>query len=115
LSCTGGERKKCLLERVPLGEKGILRSDAAMFTWAPVSPVVARRVNRAESKRIELLKQIVGDPDRTEILYLVWLGFVARGQRLSSSRKQFPQIARAMLELFQSGSRGRQIRPKRKV
>jgi AcrR family transcriptional regulator len=94
-----------MVERVPLGEKGILPSDAAMFTWASVSSTVARRVNRAERKRIELLKKLIGDPGRTELLYLVWLGFVARGQRVPGSRKQFPQIARAMLELFPSGGR----------
>ena len=104
-----------MVKRAPLGEEGILPSDAAMFTWAAVSPVVARRVNRGEKKRIKLLTQIIGDPDRTELVYLVWLGFVARGQRVPSSRKQFPQIARAMLELFPPGSRGRQRRLKRKA
>jgi AcrR family transcriptional regulator len=91
---------KLLVERAPLGEKGILPSDAAMFTWASVSPAVARRVNRAEQSRIELLARIIGDEQRTELLYLVWLGFVARGQRVSGSRRQFPQIARAMLKLL---------------
>jgi AcrR family transcriptional regulator len=95
-----------LVQRVPLGEEGILPSDAAMYTWASVSPAVARRVNQAERKRIELLKQMIRDPDRTELLYLVWLGFVARGQRMPSSRKQFPQIAHAMLKLFPPGSGG---------
>jgi AcrR family transcriptional regulator len=89
-----------MVERVPLGEKGILPSDAAVFTWASVSPPVARRVNRAEIKRIQLLTRLIGDPERTELLYLVWLGFVARGQRVSGSRKQFPRIARAMLKLL---------------
>jgi hypothetical protein len=42
-----------MVERVPLGEEGILPSDAAMFTWASVSPEVARRANRAERKRID--------------------------------------------------------------
>jgi AcrR family transcriptional regulator len=106
---------RLLVERVPLGEQGILPSDAAMFTWASVSPTVARRVNQAEKKRIELLTRVIGDPERTELLYLVWLGFVARGQRLPSSRKQFPQIARAMLKLFPPELREKQSRIKRKV
>jgi AcrR family transcriptional regulator len=89
-----------MVERVPLGEEGILPSDAAMFTWASVSPEVARRANRAERKRIESLTQVVEDPERAELLYLVWLGFVARGKRVPSLRKQFPRIARAMLKLF---------------
>lgn len=104
-----------MVERVPLGEEGILPSDAAIFTWASVSPEVAQRVNRAERKRIDLLTRIIGNSDRTEILYLVWLGFVARGQRLPSSRQQFPRIAHAMLDFFSAGSRRRQRRPKRKV
>jgi AcrR family transcriptional regulator len=106
---------RLMVERVPLGAKGILPSDAAMFTWASVSPVVAQRVNRAESRRIELLKKLIGDSERTELLYLVWLGFVARGQRAPSSRKQFPQIAHAMLKLFPPQSQDRQTGPERKV
>jgi AcrR family transcriptional regulator len=106
---------RLMVKRVPLGEEGILPSDAAIFTWASVSPAVARRVNLAERKRIELLTRIIGNRDRTELVYLVWLGFVAKGQRLPSSRRQFPRIARAMLELFQAGSHQRQSRPKRKV
>jgi len=106
---------RLLVERVPLGEQGILPSDAAVFTWASVSRTVALRVNQAEKKRIELLTRVIRDPERTELLYLVWLGFVARGQRLPSSRKQFPQIARAMLKLFPPKLRGKQSRVKRKV
>src|SRR5205807_2697550 len=48
-----------LLERVALrarqSERGEVPSDAAIFTWASVSPKVARRVNRAEQARIDLL------------------------------------------------------------
>jgi hypothetical protein len=101
---------RLMVKRVPLGEEGILPSDAAMFTWAAVSPGVARRVNRAERKRLRLLKHVIGDSQRVEILYLVWLGFVARGQRVPDSRRRFPQIARMMLELFPSGTRYRRKR-----
>jgi AcrR family transcriptional regulator len=106
----GRDAVRCLaqlmVERVPLGEEGILPSDAAIFTWASVSPEVARRANRAERKRIESLTQVVEDPGRAELLYLVWLGFVARGKRVPSLRKQFPRIARAMLKLFPPERRG---------
>lgn len=91
---------RLMVARVPLGEEGILPSDAAMFTWASVSPVVAQRVNQAERKRIHLLKTIIGRSPHVELLYLVWGGFVARGQRDPDSRKRFPQIARMMLHLF---------------
>lgn len=86
-----------LVERARLSEAGIVPSDAAMFTWASVSPEVARRVNRTEEERIRVLKQIIGHPDRTELFYLVWLGFVARGQRVPGSRKRFPHIAQMVL------------------
>jgi AcrR family transcriptional regulator len=86
-----------LVERARLSEAGIVPSDAAMFTWASVSPEVARRVNRKEEERIKVLKQIIGHPDHTELFYLVWLGFVARGQRVPGSRKRFPRIAQMML------------------
>lgn len=94
-----------LVKRVPLGDQGILPSDAAIFTWAAVSPEVARRVNRAERQRVRLLKRIIGDLHLVETLYLVWLGFVARGQRAPESRKTFPKIARMMLELASSTTR----------
>jgi len=104
-----------LVERVPLGEQGILPSDAAIYTWASVSPRVALRVNQTERKRLKLLKRIIGDPERTDLLYLVWLGFVARGQRVPRFRKQFPQIARAMLKLLPPRSGRRQSGPEGRV
>lgn len=91
-----------LVKRVPLGEEGLLPSDAAMFTWASVSPVVAQRVNRAERRRVHLLKAIIGRSPYIELFYLVWVGFVARRQRDPASRKRFPQIARMILHLFPS-------------
>jgi AcrR family transcriptional regulator len=91
---------RLMVARVPLGEEGVLPSDAAMFTWASVSPVVAQRINQAERKRVHLLKTIIGRSPHVELLYLVWVGFVARGQRDPDSRNRFPQIARMMLDLF---------------
>jgi AcrR family transcriptional regulator len=92
---------RLMIERVPLSETGLLPSDAAMFTWAAVSPEVAKRVNRAERKRLRLLTDLIGDPRRVELVYLVWLGFVARGQRVPESRRRFPHVARLILELMQ--------------
>ena len=98
-----------LVKRLPLGEEGVLPSDAAMFTWAAVSPEVARRVNRAEKKRLKLLNQVIGEPALVEFFYLAWLGFVARGQRAPATRREFPQLARIMLRLFSSRTRSRKI------
>ena len=89
---------RVLERRVKLSEEGKVPSDAAIFAWASVDPKVARRVNVAEQERIALLKHFVGARNRIELFYLVWLGFVARGQRVPESRKRFPQVARLLLE-----------------
>ena len=89
-------------QRARLSEDGKVPSDAAIFAWASVDPAVARRVNRAEEVRIRLLKRILGHWDRIELVYLVWLGFVARGQRVPATRRRFPEIARMMRELASS-------------
>jgi AcrR family transcriptional regulator len=89
---------RLLEQRAKLSEEGKEPSDAAIFAWASVDREVARRVNRAEEERIQLLKHFVGDRDRMEFFYLVWLGFVARGQRVPESRKRFPAIARFLVE-----------------
>jgi AcrR family transcriptional regulator len=90
---------RLMIKRVPLGEHGELPSDAAVLTWAAVSPEVAQRVNRAEKKRIKALQGVLGSSRHAEFVYLVWSGFVARGQRAPESRKKFPEIARMILEM----------------
>ena len=91
---------RVLEQRASLSEKGNVPSDAAIFAWASVDPRVARRVNKAEEERMALLKHFLGGHDRMELFYLVWLGFVARGQRVPESRKRFPVIARLLLAWF---------------
>lgn len=89
---------RLLNERVRLSEEGKTPSDAAIFAWASVDPEVARRVNKAEQTRIRQLQHLVGSRNRMELFYLVWIGFVARGQRVPESRKRFPVVARLLLE-----------------
>jgi AcrR family transcriptional regulator len=81
---------RLMVARVPLGEEGVLPSDAAMFTWASVSPVVAQRVNQAERKRVHLLKTIIGRSPHVELLYLVWVGFVAKRAARSGFAQPIP-------------------------
>jgi len=100
-----------LEERARLSEEGKVPSDAAIFAWASTDSGVARRVNRAEKERVRLLIRIIGGRERMELFYLVWLGFVARGQRVPGSRKRFPMIARMMRQLF-AGSRSKERVPK---
>ena len=109
-----------LIERARLSEEGKVPSDAAIFAWASVSARVARRVRRAEEERIELLERLIGGGGRgrgrargrAEVLYLAWLGFVARGQRVPAFRKRFPEIARTMLDLLTSTRPRRRARPR---
>jgi AcrR family transcriptional regulator len=91
---------RMLEQRAMLSEQGLVPSDAAIFAWASVDPEVARRVNKAEEEKIQLLMDLVGRHERMELFYLAWLGFVARGQRVPESRKRFPEIARLTLEMF---------------
>jgi AcrR family transcriptional regulator len=95
-----GALMEVLVERARLSEEGAVPSDAAIFAWAAVEPRVARRVERAEHERIELLARLLRSRRRAEVLYLAWVGFVARGRRVPSFRQRFPEIARAMLDLL---------------
>ena len=97
---------RLLERRARLSEEGKVPSDAAIFAWASVDPAVARRVNRAEEGRLRLLKRILGRGGRIELFYLVWLGFVARGQRVPATRRRFPEIARMMRRLLSTSGRG---------
>ena len=90
---------RLIQRRVKLSDEGKAPSDAAIFSWAAVDPKVASRVNKAEERRIRLLKRFLGVRDRIELFYLLWLGFVARGQRVPKSRKRFRRST--------SGSRAR--------
>jgi len=107
---TGEAGLRVLLDRVAArvrrSERGEVPSDAAIFTWASVSPKVARRVNRAEQARIDLLARWSGNPELAELLYLIWLGFVTRGQRVPGLRRRFPEIAEAMIRLLAAQDAG---------
>jgi AcrR family transcriptional regulator len=108
-----------VVARARLSEEGLAPSDAAIFAWASVEPRVARRVQRAERERIDLLVRLMAergrpatsaapsdaDRGRAEILYLAWLGFVARGQRVPALRKRFPEISRTLLDLVAPGGK----------
>jgi AcrR family transcriptional regulator len=90
---------RLLERRARLSEEGKVPSDAAIFVWASVDRRVAVRVNKADEERFRQLARL-GRRDQMELFYLVWLGFVARGQRVPESRKRFPEIARTILRLF---------------
>lgn len=100
-----GPLMEVLINRARLSEEGRVPSDAAIFAWASTSPRIARRVNRGEEERLAVLARLLADdgdasPRRVEVLYLAWLGFVARGQRVPALRERFPELARSMVELL---------------
>ena len=90
--------------RVRLSERGECPSDAAMFAWASMSPSVAARVNRVEQQRIELLTELSGQPDRAELFYYAYLGFIMRRSRVPAVTETFPLLAAMLSEILVSAS-----------
>lgn len=89
-----------LERRVTLSERGQWPSDAAIFAWAAVSPRVARRANREELKRIELLEHLTGDRHLAEYIYMAYLGFIVRRRRVRAAAGNFSILAAVTLELL---------------
>jgi hypothetical protein len=69
-------------------------SDAATFAWAAVSQEVAARVNQQEKVRIGILKKVFRRDEAAEYVYLAYLGFIARRQRVPTTMKNFPILAK---------------------
>jgi AcrR family transcriptional regulator len=80
--------------RVVASERGEAPSDAAVFAWAAADPIVARRVNAAEARRIAFFQEMVGDPELGEFLYLAYLGFIMRRRRVAGAAAFFPKLAK---------------------
>jgi AcrR family transcriptional regulator len=84
---------------------GNLPSDAAIFSWARTDKKVAKRVAVVEERRIAFLKRAFLDsglPEaeastRAEMGYTLWVGFIARQTRSSSTALNYERIAH---ELF---------------
>jgi len=74
--------------------------DMGSFNWAAVDRRVAARVNRIERIRIDALVRLTGRPDRVELAYLVWLGFVFRRHRSPGTGEDFPLIWDSIVDLL---------------
>lgn len=81
-------------------ERGEAPSDAAMFAWASMSPEVARRVNQVERQRMLFFTQITGRPDRAELAYYAYLGFITRRRRVPAAAAGFPLLAELLFDLL---------------
>jgi AcrR family transcriptional regulator len=66
--------------------------DVGIFNWAATDRKVAARVNRIERIRIDTLVKLTGRPDRVELVYLVWLGFIFRRHRSPGTADDLPFI-----------------------
>jgi AcrR family transcriptional regulator len=86
--------------RVKASPCGDAPSDAAIFAWAAISPDVADRVNKEEAIRIRLFKQAFGQNDLALYVYMAYLGFIVRRQRVPPSVRDFPLFARVSTDLL---------------
>src|SRR5215471_6141327 len=94
--------------RVILSEQGGCPSDAAIFAWASISPEVAVRVNKIEQRRIDMITRLTGRPDRAELFYYAYLGFIMRRSRVPSLTHSFPLLAAMLSEVLLSMSDDRE-------
>lgn len=85
---------------VVLSEQGEAPSDAAMFAWASMSTDVAQRVNQVERKRLQFFTQLTGRPDRAELAYYAYLGFITRRRRVPAAAVGFPLLAEMLFDLL---------------
>jgi CubicO group peptidase (beta-lactamase class C family)/AcrR family transcriptional regulator len=95
--------------RTLASERGEWPSDVAIFAWAGIDPDVARRVNRTEEERMQLLRNFAERPEMADFLYYAYQGFLVRRRRIPKAVKDFDMIARLALELL-PGVTGRSAR-----
>src|SRR6266550_1632562 len=95
--------RKILLEverRTHASELGEWPSDAAIFAWAAVDSVVAKRVNRGEVIRMRLLRELTGRPEIADLFYYAYQGLLHRRRRVPRAVADFTSLARLGLELL---------------
>jgi AcrR family transcriptional regulator len=74
--------------------------DIGIFNWAATDPKVATRVNRIERIRIDTLIKLIGRPERVELAYLVWLGFIFRRHRSPGTGEDLPFIWSSLVDFL---------------
>jgi AcrR family transcriptional regulator len=95
--------------RVVASERGEAPSDAAIFAWSATAPEIARRVSRVEAQRLAFLERVTGSPQRAELAYLCYLGFVERRRRVPGMSERFASVMESMLALVMSPGADRKI------
>ncbi len=79
---------------VAASEEGQVPSDAAIFAWSAVSPVINERVKAAEEERIALLATLIRDRQAAELAYMAYLGFILRRRQAPNPGPLFDLIVR---------------------
>jgi AcrR family transcriptional regulator len=95
--------------RVVASERGEAPSDAAIFAWSATAPEIARRVSRVEAQRLAFLERVTGSPQRAELAYLCYLGFVERRRRVPGMSERFTAVMESMLGLVMAPGADRKI------
>ena len=86
--------------RTASSERGESPSDAAIFGWALTDPAVAKQVRKAERKRMQLLRELVGDDDLADFIYYAYQGFLLRRRRDPQVAADFPKLSKTALALL---------------
>lgn len=69
---------------------------------------VARRVRKSENRRMQLLRELLGDDDLADFFYYAYQGFLLRRRRVPEASADFDTILRTALRLLQ-GKRRRPV------
>ena len=102
-----------LARRNQTSERGESPSDAAIFAWAALDPMVAKRANRAEHERMLLFRKLTGKRAAADLFYYAYHGYLLRRRRVPAAAGDFVSLARLALRTFARRPRARRFRPPR--
>jgi AcrR family transcriptional regulator len=86
--------------RARTSERGDSPSDAAIFAWAMTDKSVARRVRKSEQRRMQLLRELLGDSDLADFFYYAYQGFLLRRRRVPEASADFETILATALRIL---------------
>jgi len=88
-----------LAANVLASERGEVPSDAAIFAWAAIDPLIRERVDAAEEERVALLATLIGGRQKAELAYMAYLGFILRRRHSPNPQRAFALIGDLLLSL----------------
>ncbi|TMQ71867.1 MAG: TetR family transcriptional regulator [Candidatus Eisenbacteria bacterium] len=81
-------------------ERGESPSDAAIFSWAALDSHVAKRTERAERRRMQLFRKLIGKRDLADLFYYAYHGFLLRRRRVPSAAGDWAALSRMALKVL---------------